>query len=181
MNQIFGKVDEEEIPKALRNKKNDKKNGKKMKKKKKNIAKKVIITLCVLFILGAGSLGFLLYGPYHGFRDWLITTAMTTMSHQWIAYLFYSPETIDEVMANNKVDEIVEDTDIDAITIGIEEKSILKKILKIKKIYSKIYKRRKKQMNQIFGKVDEEEIPKYMILQKFKHWLQPKLEKADNI
>ena len=25
MNQIFGKVDEEEIPKALRNKKNDKK------------------------------------------------------------------------------------------------------------------------------------------------------------
>ena len=122
MNQIFGKVDEEEIPKALRNKKNDKKNGKKMKKKKKNIAKKVIITLCVLFILGAGSLGFLLYGPYHGFRDWLITTAMTTMSHQWIAYLFYSPETIDEVMANNKVDEIVEDTDIDAITIGIEEK-----------------------------------------------------------
>ena len=123
MNQIFGKIEaEEEIPKALRSERNNKKNGKKIKKKKNNIAKKIFITLCILFILGVGSLGFLLYGPYHGFRDWLITTAMTTMSHQWIAYLFYSQDTIDEVMANNKVDEIVEDTDIDAITIGIEEK-----------------------------------------------------------
>ena len=117
MNQIFGEV-EEEIPKALRSGRNNKRNGKKI-KKKKNLAKKILITLCILFILGAGSLGFLLYGPYHGFRDWLITTAMTTMSHQWIAYLFYSQDTIDEVMANNKVDEIVEDTDTDAIKVNI--------------------------------------------------------------
>ena len=43
MNQIFGKVDEEEIPKALRRGRNNKRNGKKI-KKKKNLAKKIIIT-----------------------------------------------------------------------------------------------------------------------------------------
>ena len=122
MNKIY---EEEEIPKALKKENNinhNRKRKEKRKKKKNSILKKIIIILCILAILGAGSLGFILYGPYHGFRDWLITTAMTTMTHQWIAYLFYSPETIDEVMSNNKVDEIVEDTDTDAITVSMEEK-----------------------------------------------------------
>ena len=123
MNKIY----EEEMPKALKNKNirtnnNNNKNKEKNKKKKNSIIKKIFITLCILAILGAGSLGFLLYGPFNGFRDWLITTAMTTMTHQWIAYLFYNQETIDEVMNNNKVDEIVEDTDTEAITVSIEEK-----------------------------------------------------------
>ncbi len=123
MNKIY----EEEMPKALKNKNirtnnNNNKNKGKNKKKKNSIIKKIFITLCILAILGAGSLGFLLYGPFNGFRDWLITTAMTTMTHQWIAYLFYNQETIDEVMNNNKVDEIVEDTDTEAITVSIEEK-----------------------------------------------------------
>lgn len=112
---------EEEIPKALRNDNNSYKE-KRNKRNKKKIFKRICITLCILAVLGAGSLAFVLYGPYHGFRDWLITTAMTTMEHQWIAYLFYSQETIDEVMANNTVDEIVEDTDTDAIKVNIEEK-----------------------------------------------------------
>ena len=124
MNKIYDV--EEEIPKALRKEQtrniiDDKNNGRK-KKKKSNVLKKFFLILCTLSILGAGTLGFLLYGPYHGFRDWLITTAMTTMTHQWIAYLFYSQDTIDDVMANNKVDEIVEDTDKDAIVVGIAEK-----------------------------------------------------------
>ena len=120
MNKIYDL--EEETPKALRNNQEKNKSNKDYKRKKKgNVLKKIFITLCILAILGVGSLGFLLYGPYHGFRDWLITTAMTTMTHQWIAYLFYSQDTIDEVMANNKVDEIVEDTDKDAIVVGMEE------------------------------------------------------------
>ena len=123
MNQIF-EVDEE-IPKALRKDnigKNQKNSKKRRKMKKLSILKKIIIVFWILAVLGAGSLSFLLYGPYHGFRDWFITTAMTTMSHQWLAFLFYSPETIDEIMANNKVDEIVEDTDTDAIKVGISDK-----------------------------------------------------------
>lgn len=48
---------------------------------------------------------------------------MTTMRHQWIAYLFYSEETINEVMANNKVEEIIEDTDTNAIVVGLKTKT----------------------------------------------------------
>lgn len=120
MNQII----DEEIPKALRKDKNaqNTNRNKNKNKKKPSIIKRIFIILCILAVLGAGGLAFLLYGPYHGFRDWYITTAMTTMTHQWLAYLFYSQDTIDEVMANNKVDEIVEDTDTDAINVNIVEK-----------------------------------------------------------
>lgn len=120
MNQIFGEIDE--MPKALKNRQNQADNQRKVpRKKKKNIFKKVFITLCILFVIGVCSLGFLLYGPYNGFRDWLITTAMTTMTHQWIAYIFYSEDTVEAVMASNKVEEIVEDTDTDAIVVALPE------------------------------------------------------------
>ena len=117
MNKIY---DIEETNNELRE--NDKEIKHNTKKKKRSILKRIFITICILIVLGGGSLGFLLYGPYNGFRDWLITTAMTTMTHQWIAYVFYSQDTIDNVMGNNKVEEIVEDTDKDAIIVGITEK-----------------------------------------------------------
>ena len=113
MNQIIDEQREEE--KIIEKKEKPKK------KKKKNILKKIFITLAILIIIAGSSLGILLYGPYSGFRDWLITTAMTTMTHQWIAYLFYDQATIDAVMANNKVDEIQEDTDTNAIVVGVQE------------------------------------------------------------
>lgn len=124
MNQIFGELQEEELPKAIKKRAENQKNHKrsKQKKKKSSILKKIIITLSILFIVGIGALGVLLYGPYSGFRDWYITTAMTTMTHQWLAYLFYSQETIDRVMQNNKVEEIVEDTNTNAIVVEIEQK-----------------------------------------------------------
>ena len=122
MNQIIGQIDEIEEIKKDNKKKNSNKN-KGNKKKKNNIGKKILITLAILFVIGVSSVGVLLYGPYNGFRDWLITSAMTTMTHQWIAYLFYDQETIDAVMANNKVDEIQEDTDTNAIVVGVQEQT----------------------------------------------------------
>ncbi len=114
---------EEETPKALRHDSNsDNKENYKRKGKKKSILKRIFISFIILVVLGLGSTLFILYGPFHGFRDWFITTAMTTMEHQWLAYLFYSQETIDEVMANNTIDEIIEDTDTDAIKVSIENK-----------------------------------------------------------
>jgi len=85
------------------------------------IIKKILITIAVLAIIGGSTLGILLYGPYNGFRDWLITSAMTTMTHQWIAYLFYDEDTINAVMASNRVDEVQEDTDTNAIVVGVSE------------------------------------------------------------
>lgn len=99
-------------------------NKKKKKKKKSSILKKILIILVLLIILGSGVLAFLLYGPYSGFRDWLVTSAMTTMTHQWIAYMFYNEEQINEVLGKNRVDEIDEDTDLENIVIEVnnEEK-----------------------------------------------------------
>ena len=123
MNQIFGEVEEEEIPKALRKNKINKtpKNQKKV-KNKKSIFEKIFITFCVLGVMGITSLGILLYGPFSGFRDWYITTAMTTMTHQWLAYVFYNENMVDAVMTNNRVEEIAEDTDTDAIVVQVAEK-----------------------------------------------------------
>jgi exopolysaccharide biosynthesis protein len=60
----------------------------------------------------------LLYGPNPGFRDWLVTTAMTTMTHQYFATWFYDQNTIKEVMSNNVVVEGEEATNPDLIQIG---------------------------------------------------------------
>ena len=92
----------------------------KKKKKKNKIWKKIIIVFIIIIMIGVASLAILLYGPYHGFRDWLITSSMTTMTHQWIAHLFYSDEIIAEVMANNRVEEIKEDTDTNSIETSVE-------------------------------------------------------------
>lgn len=120
MNQILEEMKEQELPKAFSKKtgKGEKKNKKEV-KKKKSIWKKIFITFCILVVIGITTVGVLLYGPYKGFRDWYITTAMTTMTHQWLAYLFYSQETINAVMANNRVEEITEDTDTDAIVVQV--------------------------------------------------------------
>ena len=88
-----------------------------MKKSKKN---KILIVLISLFIVGIGSFLFLLYGPYKGFRNWLITTAMTTMNHQYLATWFYSDETIKNVLANNKLIEPDEDSNTSLIDINTD-------------------------------------------------------------
>ena len=95
-------------------KKEDKKN-KKGEKKKWSLKKKLLLTFSVLFVLGAGSVLFLFYGPWAGFRNFWITSAMTTMSHQYLATWFYDDETIQKVLANNSVIEVDEVSNPDAI------------------------------------------------------------------
>ncbi len=102
---------EERVEKKLKEK--DKAKNKKMK-----TWKKILIVLLILFILGLSTVGFLLYGPYSGFRDWLITSAMTTLNHQYLATMFYSEETIQNVLANNRVIESNETTDVSLIAIN---------------------------------------------------------------
>jgi len=67
----------------------------------------------------------LLYGPWNGFRDWLVTSAMTTMTHQYLATWFYDEATIDYILANNTVVESSTPTNTDLIEIvdyTVEEK-----------------------------------------------------------
>lgn len=95
----------------------EEKKQKHVKEKKKSIKGKVLKTILVLFILGCITGLTLLYGPWHGFRDWLITTAMTTLSHQWMATTFYSDETIQSVLSENVVIETGENTNTEEVEI----------------------------------------------------------------
>lgn len=82
-----------------------------------NKLKKTIIIISSILIVGLGCGLFLLYGPYSGFRDFWITTAMTTMNHQYLATIFYSDETINEVLEKNSIIEPEGETDTNLIEI----------------------------------------------------------------
>lgn len=86
-------------------------------KKKWSLKKKILVFGGSFFVLGLSAFLFLFYGPWAGFRNFWITSAMTTMNHQYLATWFYSDETIQKVLANNKVIEVTEDTDPDMIKL----------------------------------------------------------------
>ena len=70
-------------------------------KKKKKL---LIISLSSFFSIILIVL-FLLYGPWGGFRNFWITTAMTTMNHRYLATALYSEKTIQQVLEQNEVIE----------------------------------------------------------------------------
>ena len=83
----------------------------------------VVIFLALADILACIFL-FFTYGPVSYFRDLLITTAMTTKSHHYLAKTLYSDETIYKVIDSNYMEEVNENTDLTAINLGkIEEKT----------------------------------------------------------
>lgn len=72
------------------------------------------VIACIYVVCAYTCLG-LLYLPGTGFKDWLITTAMTTMNHQYFATWFYDDYDVNKVMASNVVIESGEDTNVDLI------------------------------------------------------------------
>ncbi len=78
---------------------------------------------------------FLFYGPSSYFRERFITTAMTTKSHQYLAKIFFDDAYISKVMHQNKVIEVSEVTDLDAISIERKASSLFRE----NKIYGKGY------------------------------------------
>ena len=93
---------------------NIKEKFKKKKKKKKSFKKKLFITSSILGTMFGVSL-FILYGPWPGFRNFWITTAMTTMNHRYLATAIYSDKTIQEVLRANAVIEPEGKTNTDLI------------------------------------------------------------------
>ena len=84
----------------------------KKKSKKKNKIFTIILAFCDIVAI---TVLFLLYGPYRGFRDWLVTTAMSTMHHQYFATTFYSDDAINRVLEDNVVIEPEFNTDTNLI------------------------------------------------------------------
>ena len=98
---------------------------------KKQVALKISLTIigCLLAV----SL-FFLYGPYKGFSDFWITTAMRTSSHKYLAKMLYSSDYINKVLDQNRVVNTNEVTDTDQININSKNDAI-----EIKSIKGKMY------------------------------------------
>lgn len=96
---------------------------KKVKRKKKS--KKLLILCIVLDLLAIG--GFvIMYGPWDKVRNFYVTTAMKTKDHQYFAKIFYSDETIEEIMNSNYFIEIKEEVKLDDIVIDTSPKKSYK-------------------------------------------------------
>ena len=99
---------------------------KEKKKSKKKIIKEMLIANASIYDLGFPSGLILLYGPWRGLREWLITTAMSSMRHQYLATWFYDDKTIQECLDKNKVVEVNGETDENAVEIvDYEEKETI--------------------------------------------------------
>ena len=84
-------------------------------KKKWSKKKKILVCLSSFLVVGISSFLFLFYGPWAGFRNFWITSAMTTMNHRYLATWFYSDEVIQKVLANNSIIENDDITDTNMI------------------------------------------------------------------
>lgn len=69
---------------------------------------------------------FIFYGPFPQVKNLIVSTAMVTKTHQYIAYTFYSEETVKEVLAANAYIPITDDVDLDDIVIDTSVKTTFK-------------------------------------------------------
>lgn len=105
-----------------------------MKKKQKKSKFSIFLITVDIFVL---ICFFVAYGPFSFFRDFIVTTAMTTMTHKYFAYVLYSESMVEEILDNNKVIETEDPTDTSKINIkpivdtgtyeSIYEEQVLKK------------------------------------------------------
>lgn len=100
-----------------------------MAKKKRRLNKRklnkrnIIITGILIFLDIFAITGFFLtYGPVDYFRNLLVNTAMKTMEHKYLAYIFYNEEMINKVISSNYFIEITDEVDLDDIVIDTSEK-----------------------------------------------------------
>jgi len=74
-------------------------------KKTKKITKNVLLFILInIFVFGTFSLGMVYYGPFTLTRDFIVTTAMRTMNHQYFATMFLSEAKVNEILDKYKVD-----------------------------------------------------------------------------
>lgn len=102
--------------------------------KRKKIAKSNIVFM-TLDILAIACI-FLAYGPISYFRNLLVTTAMSTMTHHYLAKTIYSEKMIADVLSKNYITESGNSTNVGDITFdnkddgnyeSIYEEQILKR------------------------------------------------------
>lgn len=82
--------------------------------------KKIGIYSVILIIVDIIAIAcfFVAYGPFAFFRNWLVSTALTSMDHDYFAYVLYSANYVKEIAKNNVVIDAGEATDANKIKIS---------------------------------------------------------------
>ncbi len=85
---------------------------------------KILKRTILFFILDLLAIGgfVMMYGPWDYVRNLYVTTAMQTMTHKYLANVFYGDKTIQKIMSNNYIVGVNEDVDTDDIVINTNEK-----------------------------------------------------------
>ncbi len=93
--------------------------------KRKSKINKLTILFIILDLLAIG--GFvMMYGPWNKVRNFYVNTAMKTKDHQYLAKVFYSDKTIDDIVNSNYFIEIKEKVKLDDVVIDTSPKSSYK-------------------------------------------------------
>lgn len=71
----------------------------------------IIIAICFVVVYGVDS-----------FKQTIISTALTTKTHQYIAYTFYSENTVKDIVSQNSYEVITDDVNLDDIVIDTSPK-----------------------------------------------------------
>ncbi|MCX8074551.1 MAG: phosphodiester glycosidase family protein [Clostridia bacterium] len=108
---------------------------------KRSKMKKILIILLTPVVILILSVLTLLYGPWNGFRDWVITSAMTTMNHQYFATWFYDEKTIQDALDRNKVIETSANTDSSLIALQNTDTGKNSSNIKQEVVYKNKYER----------------------------------------
>lgn len=98
-------------------------------KTKKEKSRTIPNILVILFIIGdliAITGLVIMYGPWKHFQNLYVTTAMKTMNHQYLAYVFYTERKVEKIMDNNYYVAVNEDVNLEDIIINTGEKEIYK-------------------------------------------------------
>ncbi|MBQ7240221.1 MAG: phosphodiester glycosidase family protein [Bacilli bacterium] len=80
----------------------------------------ILNTITILYVLGCIIFINLLYGPLPKFREWLITTAMETMNHQYLCKIFYSDAYINNLLSQNYLIEPNEEMNTNLIKYNLD-------------------------------------------------------------
>ena len=72
----------------------------------------ILVAICFVVVYGVDS-----------FKQSVISTALATKTHQYIAYIFYSEKTVKEIANQNSYEEITEDVNLDDIVIDTSPKT----------------------------------------------------------
>jgi len=82
--------------------------------------KKFTIFIAIIDVIVAFC--FVLFYAVPDFKNKIISTAMVTKTHQYLAYTFYSEETVSKVTAQNKYIPLTDEVKLDDIVIDTSEK-----------------------------------------------------------